>query len=167
MSILPDILAKNLKLVFCGTAASNKSAQVAAYYAFGQNQFWPSLYKIGLTPRQFKPGEFRDLLALGIGLTDLAKEKHGMDKVLVKSDYALESFTKNILDFQPTFLAFTSKQAASVYFKRGTGQISYGLQTESIGVTRLWVLTSPSSAARSYWDIAVWQALADAVNTLA
>src|SRR5690349_16612620 len=98
---LPDILDKNLKLVFCGTAASNLSAEKSAYYAHPQNQFWPALAKVGLTPKQFKPEEFRDLLPLGIGLTDLAKDAQGMDKALVKSDFATEKFKEKILSFQP------------------------------------------------------------------
>lgn len=160
---LPDVLEKNLKLVFCGTAASNLSAEKSAYYAYPQNQFWPTLAKIGLTPRQFKPEEFRDLLTMGIGLTDLAKDAQGMDKLLLKSDFANDKFKEKILMYQPAILAFTSKEAGKVYLGKKT---VYGLQSETIGATRLWVLPSPSSAARSSWDITVWQALADAVNKL-
>jgi double-stranded uracil-DNA glycosylase len=60
-SILPDVLAPNLKVVFCGTAAGTQSAEVGAYYAGRGNKFWRTLYEIGLTPRQLAPHEFTSL----------------------------------------------------------------------------------------------------------
>ena len=48
--ILPDRLKPGLKLVFCGTAAGRQSALQQAYYAHGQNKFWTTLHKTGLTP---------------------------------------------------------------------------------------------------------------------
>ena len=41
--ILPDLLKDNLKIVFCGTAAGNKSAERKAYYAVAGNLFYPAL----------------------------------------------------------------------------------------------------------------------------
>jgi double-stranded uracil-DNA glycosylase len=163
---LPDLFTPNLNLVFCGTAASNISAEKAAYYAHPQNAFWPTLAKVGLTPHQLKPEEFKDLLLYGIGLTDLAKAAQGMDKNLKKEDYDKEKFKEKILLFQPAILAFTSKKAGSVYFKKNSSLFAYGAQTETIGSTQLWVLPSPSGAARSAWDESIWQALADAIASL-
>jgi TDG/mug DNA glycosylase family protein len=164
MPILPDLLAPNLKLVFCGTAASHISAREGAYYANPQNAFWPTIHQIGLTPRLFLPKEFRQLLDYHIGLTDLAKAAQGMDKALKKEDFDREALEQKILDFQPKTLAFTSKKAASVYFKTQTQNLSYGLQEKALGKTSIWILPSPSGAARSSWDITVWQALADTVS---
>src|SRR3546814_6083057 len=53
--VLPDVLAPGLRLVFCGSAAGRKSAELGAYYAGPGNKFWPTLYEIGLTPRHFRP----------------------------------------------------------------------------------------------------------------
>ena len=41
--ILPDVLAKGLRVVFCGTAASAMSAEQGAYYAGRGNAFWGTL----------------------------------------------------------------------------------------------------------------------------
>jgi len=54
VDILPDVLKPGLKVVFCGTAAGNRSAKIKAYYAGRDNQFWAVLHRIGLTPRQFQ-----------------------------------------------------------------------------------------------------------------
>lgn len=51
--VLPDVIDHDLSVVFCGTAAGNESARRRAYYAGPGNAFWPTLFKVGLTPRQF------------------------------------------------------------------------------------------------------------------
>lgn len=51
MTVLHDILAPNLDIVFCGTAVGNVSAQRNAYYAGPDDMFWPTLHTVGLTPR--------------------------------------------------------------------------------------------------------------------
>src|SRR3546814_18596882 len=71
--VLPDVLAPGLRLVFCGSAAGRKSAELGAYYAGPGNKSWPTLYEIGLTPRHFRPPEFRELRTLGIGPPPLPK----------------------------------------------------------------------------------------------
>src|SRR5215475_6627174 len=77
---LPDLLAPNLRVIFVGTAAGRRSAELGHYYAGRGNRFWRTLHEMGLTPRLFEPREFRELLPLGIGLTDMSKLGCGMDR---------------------------------------------------------------------------------------
>ncbi|MBE0688980.1 MAG: mismatch-specific DNA-glycosylase [Anaerolineae bacterium] len=100
------------------------------------------------------------LLDYGIGLTDVAKHVHGVDSRITRADYDPDGFEAKVRTFQPRYVAFTSKQAASVYLRQRTGQIGYGLQAERICQTRLWVLPSPSGAARRSWDVHWWHELA-------
>lgn len=162
--ILPDVLQPGLRVVFCGTAASNVSAEVGAYYAGPGNAFWPTLYAVGLTPRQLAPADFRTLPQYGLGLTDLAKHESGVDAQLSAAAFDAAALTARIVKYGPQILAFTSKTAASVYLGR---RVDYGWQAERIQHTRVFVLPSPSGAARRYWDITPWQVLADAVRALA
>jgi len=55
--VLPDVLAPGLAIVFCGTAVGTVSARRRAYYAGPGNAFWPTLHRVGLTPRQLLPEE--------------------------------------------------------------------------------------------------------------
>lgn len=165
--ILPDLLTQNnLKLVFCGTAASVVSARQQAYYANPTNYFWRTLYTIGLTPYPMQAKEFPKLLDYGIGLTDIAKGAIGNDADLESSDFDAKALHEKILFYQPRMFAFTSKKAASVFFANPTSKISYGLQENYLGITQFWVLTSPSGSARRYWDESVWQDLADTVGKI-
>ncbi|MCC6411342.1 MAG: mismatch-specific DNA-glycosylase [Saprospiraceae bacterium] len=158
--ILPDLLAPELTIVFCGTAAGTKSAERMAYYAGPGNQFYPTLARFGFTPRLLKPAEFRELLNYGIGLTDLVKHYAGQDKSLKQEYFDTESFEQKIQNFAPKMVCFNGKEAARVYFGlKNTGQLKFGLQEKTIGNTKLFVAPSTSALAKSHWDESVWQNL--------
>lgn len=156
--ILPDLLQPGLALVFCGTAASQRSAREGAYYAHHGNLFWRALHESGLTPRRFAPDEFPHLLELGIGLTDLAKRHCGNDADLPRGAFDVPALRARIDAFRPHLLAFTSKAAARAALGRAI--VAYGPQPERLGQARVYALPSPSGQARGHWDIEPWQQLA-------
>lgn len=159
---LPDLILPDLKVVFVGTAAGKRSKELGHYYAGRGNQFWPTLHEIGLTPHRFEPGEFRELLPLGIGLTDMSKLGFGMDHEIDAKDFDPDLFDENLRHYRPRAVAFTSKMAASVW-KRGapTAGISFGRQPRTAADDpEFFVLPSPSGAARSHWSIEPWHELA-------
>ena len=80
---LPDQLRPNLRLVFVGTAASTRSAELGHYYAHPGNRFWRAIHEAGLVPRRYQPDEFRALLPLGIGFTDLNTQESSLEDIFV------------------------------------------------------------------------------------
>ena len=155
--VLPDVLQPGLALVFCGTAAGKRSAAERAYYAHPGNLFWRALHEAGFTPRLLAPAEFPLLPQFGIGLTDLDKRHSGNDDELPRDAFDAPALRAKIERFAPRLLAFTSKNAA----RAGLGHaVAYGLQSERIGATRVFVLPSPSGQARGHWDIGPWRELA-------
>lgn len=54
MERLPDQLGKHLRLVFVGTAAGQRSADLGHYYAGRGNRFWPTIHEVGITPRRYE-----------------------------------------------------------------------------------------------------------------
>jgi len=164
--LVPDLLEPGLKLVFCGTALGRKSAEARAYYANPTNLFWRTLHEVGLTPERLRPDAYARLLNHRIGLTDLAKQHFGNDVDLPADALDRAALRERIAVHRPAILAFTSKTGAGAFLDRPTGQIVLGEQAERIGKTRLFVLPSPSGSARRYWDVALWQRLAEAVRAL-
>ena len=150
-AILPDVLGPNLRVIFCGTAASNVSAKTEAYYAHPHNKFWSILSETRLTPRQLKPHEFMLMLGFGYGLTDLCKQASGTDSQIPKvtSVQRIELYEK-ILSHQPAFLAFTSLEAGRRYCGH---RVALGSQTARIGRTQLYIL--PSTSLNAAWN---WKA---------
>jgi double-stranded uracil-DNA glycosylase len=157
MAVLPDLLAPGLKLVFCGMAAGHVSAARGAYYAGPGNRFWPMLHAAGMTPRLFAPAEFPALIALGIGLTDIAKTASGPDRAIPRRDGDAAELRRKIEAHAPRFFAFNGKGAAGRFFG---GRVGYGRQATAIGPTRIFVLPSTSGAARGFWDEGPWRELA-------
>jgi TDG/mug DNA glycosylase family protein len=155
--VLPDVLAPGLAVVFCGTAAGRRSAAEGAYYAHPGNVFWRALHQTGLTPRLLMPAEFPQLPALGIGLTDLAKQHAGNDVDLPREAFDVAALLEKIERYQPRVLAFTSKTAAQLWQRDVT---DYGLQRQRIGGSQVVVLPSPSGQARRYWTLEPWRQLA-------
>jgi double-stranded uracil-DNA glycosylase len=161
---LPDLLANDLAVVFCGTAAGAVSAKLGQYYAHPRNLFWTTLHEIGLTRRRLEPGEFRALLDLGVGLTDIAKYDAGMDHRLASGSLgrpACDVLRVKIEHYRPRILAFTSLRGGRSFLGR---EARFGEQDVAIGATRIWVLPSPSPAARWNWDEAPWRELAKAAR---
>ncbi len=155
--LIRDVLAPNLRVVFCGTALGRRSAQVAAYYAGPGNSFWTTLQEIGLTPTVLQPDQYMDLLDYGIGLSDICKTRSGSDVQVGRDEFDVPRLVSELERWSPAWVAFNGKNAAKGALGRPVG---YGEQPDVLGGTRCFVLPSSSGAARRYWSVEVWQALA-------
>lgn len=156
--LVPDLLAPGLDLVFCGTAPSPASFKARAYYANPGNAFWPTLHAVGLTPERLAPQRYPELLALGIGLTDLNKTEYGSDHELSPHAMDAAALHAKLRRFRPAAIAFTSKHAASLAL--GVKSPAYGRRAEPIEGAVAFVLASPSGRARSFWTLAPWREVA-------
>jgi TDG/mug DNA glycosylase family protein len=160
------LLREDLKLVFVGTAASQRSADVGHYYAHPRNRFWRTLHQIGITPRQYQPHEFAGLPDMHIGFTDMCKLGAGMDRVALTSPIDVPAFRQKMRRYQPKTIAFTSKKAASLFYSRTTPTIALGRQPTEQDFPTVFVLPSPSGAASGSWSVQPWQELADWVGRM-
>ena len=159
--VLPDVPGTGLRIVFCGSAAGAASARAGAYYAGPGNRFWPTLQRVGLTPRLLAPAEFRSVLRYGIGLTDLCKTESGADSGLSGRGDDAAALTAKIMRHRPAVLAFNGKRAARAFLDAGS--LDYGEPTRRIGATAIHVLPSTSGAARRWWDEGFWRRVAEVV----
>lgn len=164
--MLKDVLAKNLDVVFCGTAKGKVSASLGYYYAGPGNQFYPILYKTGITTEQLFPRDCYDLIKHKIGLTDLVFKQSGNDNVIDDSSYDVPSFINKINKYQPKIIAFNGKKAAAfaLGFLGKTHKVDYGSHHQKIGSTMIFILPSTSGSARKYWDEGYWQELANIIK---
>ncbi len=159
--VLPDVLARELALVVCGSGAGHRSAALGQYYAGPGNRFWRTLFDVGLTPRALAPAEFASLPQFGIGLTDLVKRQSGADTALSFGRADRSRLRAKIVRFCPRVVCFNGKRSAREFLG---AEVGYGLQPAAIGATRLFVAPSTSAAAKASWDLAVWRALAALVR---
>jgi TDG/mug DNA glycosylase family protein len=159
--VLPDVLAPDLAVAFCGNAAGKVSARRGAPFAGPGNYFWPVLHEVGLTPVLLAPEEFRRLPEFGLGLTDACKIRFGSDAEVGTADHDPDRVRRAIRDFTPEHLAFVGKQAAKIVLGR---PVQYGPQPELVEGAQTWVLPSTSGLARRFWSAEPWQELAAAVR---
>jgi TDG/mug DNA glycosylase family protein len=157
--ILPDVLDYDLDAVFCGSAAGAESARRGQYYAGPGNRFWPTLAAVGLTSEELPPERFRELPRYGLGLTDLCQNASGADADLPADGDDPAALAAKIRRYRPRVLAFVGKRPAQAFL--GVSKVGTGVQASSpFAETVLFVLPSPSGAARGHWDLEPWRALA-------
>lgn len=162
--MLPDLLPPRPRVIFCGTAAGHVSAARGHYYAGPGNRFWAMLAETGLTPRLLRPDEDALMPGLGYGMTDLAKEAAGMDHEIPEAAYAPSRIDRIVTGLSPRAIAFTSLAAGRRALGRGPGDrsIGPGRQAACAGWpgTAIFVLPSPSGAARRSFQPGPWHDLA-------
>ncbi|HVS65601.1 MAG TPA: G/U mismatch-specific DNA glycosylase [Thermoanaerobaculia bacterium] len=147
---LPDHLAPELAIVFCGINPGRTSGARGHHYAGPGNRFWPALHGAGLTPRRYRPEEGPTLPELGLGLTNLvhrttaaAAELRTVE--LVAGARRLETV---LLELRPRWLAVLGLGAYRVAWNEPDARV--GEQPSTIGSTRVWLLPNPSGRGTHY-----------------
>ena len=149
-SRIPDVLAPGLDVLFCGINPGLYSAAMGQHFARPGNRFWPTLHRAGFTPRVFHPSEQRELLALGLGITNVApRATAAADELGVGELVAgARSLARKVRRARPRFLAVLGIGAFRTAFGRRGATL--GEQPEPIGDTRVWVLPNPSGLNAHY-----------------
>jgi TDG/mug DNA glycosylase family protein len=163
-TIIDDVLAPGLAVVFCGMAAGPKSAREKTPYVGPNNKFWPTLKQIGLIPADFRPQDFRRLPALGIGLTDVAKTQWGVDSKIAVTARDVTRLRGSLRKARPRLIAFVGKTAASHFFGCATKDLVLGRQPEAWEGATVFVLSSTSARAHPHWRPECWHALASLIR---
>ena len=147
---MPDIIAPNLRVLFCGINPSVYSVVVGHHFARPGNRFWPALFASGWTPRRFSPLEDEKLLELGLGITNVAARSSVAAAELSREE--LEAgrveLEGKIERFGPQVLAILGIGAYRTAFARPKAVL--GLQNEKIGETKIWILPNPSGLNAHY-----------------
>ena len=118
----------------------------------------------GPTPRHFTPEDVPRLPALGIGLTDLAKDAFGPDTAIRREHYDPGGLEARIRACRPSVLAFNGKRPASVFLRKKSSDLGYGIQSAIPNFPVVFILPSTSGLARANWNPAHWHSLAAAVS---
>jgi double-stranded uracil-DNA glycosylase len=156
-SDVPDVLARDLRIVFVGINPGRVSAAARAHFANPRNDFWRLLHAARLTSRLYEPAEQFSLLEERIGATNAAYRTTPGSGDLRRADFAgsaerLEGIAREL---SPGWLAFVGKEAYRGAFGK---RPELGLQQEMLCETKLFVLpsTSPANAAVPWAERLRW-----------
>jgi double-stranded uracil-DNA glycosylase len=149
---LPDILDRDLRVVFCGINPGRVSDAAGAHFANPRNDFWRLLQAAGFTSRLYSPHEQHEVLAEGVGITNAASRTTRGSGDLRRRDFVdsarrLEQIAREL---RPLWIAFVGKEAYRGAFNE---RAALGVQERTLADTHLFVLpsTSPANAAVP-WD---------------
>lgn len=147
---LPDVIAPNLDVLFCGINPGLYTAAVQQHFGRPGNRFWPTLHHAGFTPRLFHPSEQRALLPHGYGITNLVARATATAAELTPEELAEGGriLERKVRRYKPRVLAIVGVGAYRTAFARPRAAL--GLQTETIGETAIWVLPNPSGLNANY-----------------
>jgi TDG/mug DNA glycosylase family protein len=141
---IPDLIAPNLKVLFCGINPGLYSGATGHHFARPGNRFWPALFAAGFTSRQLSPHEKGELLAAGYGITNLVRRTTLAAAELTRDEYVkgAVALERKVNKYRPRVVAFLGIGAYRDGFDRPKAQL--GRQAETIGGATIWVLPNPS-----------------------
>jgi TDG/mug DNA glycosylase family protein len=147
---VPDLIAPGLRILFCGINPSLYSAVVGHHFARPGNRFWPTLYRAGFTPRLLSPSEERELLASGIGITNVCSEASASADTLTPEDYraGVVRLRRKVRRYQPRVVAFLGLGAYRIV--TGQPNAAVGPQPEAFAGAMAWALPNPSGLNAHY-----------------
>ncbi len=141
---LPDVIAPNLKVLFCGINPGLYTAAIGHHFGRPGNRFWPTLYTASFTPRLLSPFDEQELLALGYGITNVVDRATAAADALTSEDYIEggRRLEQKVKRYRPNVLAILGVGAYRAAFGRKHANV--GRQNERIGDAEIWVLPNPS-----------------------
>jgi TDG/mug DNA glycosylase family protein len=147
---VPDVVAPDLDVLFCGINPSLTSAARRHHFARPGNRFWPALHRAGLTPRLMGPDEDRELVRYGLGVTNVVdrptRTAAELDAAELRAGAA--ALTALVERWRPRVLAVLGVTAYRVAFARPRAVL--GRQPERVGGATTWVVPNPSGLNAHY-----------------
>ena len=147
---VPDVIAPNLRVLFCGINPGLYTAAVGHHFARPGNRFWKALYSAGFTDRLLLPFEEHELLQCGYGVTNVAPRATATADLLIREEIITGGgqLTAKVRRYGPRILAILGLGAYRTAFNQPKAIV--GRQEEKIGDTVLWVLPNPSGLNANY-----------------
>jgi TDG/mug DNA glycosylase family protein len=147
---LPDVIAPGLSVLFCGINPGLYTAAVGHHFARPGNRFWPALHQAGFTERLLDPSEEREMLRWGYGITNVVDRATATAAELTFEELAEggRRLGEKAGRFRPGLVAVLGVGAYRTAF--GRPKAALGLQPETLGDSRIWVLPNPSGLNAHY-----------------
>lgn len=151
MNLLPDLLAPNLAVVFCGINPGLRSAELGHHFAGRNNRFWTVLHRAGFTSTVFAPEDDARLLEHGCGLTTTVARASASaaDLDAAEFDRDAPALIAKLEKYRPRFVAFLGRDAYRPFAPR---HAAWGEQRDRLGGAIAWLLPNPSGLNRMTLD---------------
>ena len=147
---IQDVVAPDLRVLFCGINPGLYSAATGLHFARPGNRFWPALHAAGFTPRLLHPSEQHRLLEFGCGVTNLVNRGTATAAELAVQEYRAgkKRLAAKVRRYHPRTVAFLGVGAYCRAFDRK--QAGVGPQVDRFEGACVWVLPNPSGLNANY-----------------
>src|SRR3954465_9555901 len=137
---VPDLIRPNLDVLFVGINPGLYTAAVGHHFARPGNRFWPAMHKGGFTPTLLSPFDSSRLLEWNYGITNMCPRPNAMDHQLTPEELreGAKVLTRNTPRYTPRFVAIIGITSYRIAFQSKDAKL--GLQPETIGQSKIWVL---------------------------
>jgi TDG/mug DNA glycosylase family protein len=164
------VIAPDLEALFVGINPGLASARAGHHFANPANPFWRLLHESGFTPVRLPPDRDRELLAYGLGVTNLVARETAGASDLTRGDFegGRDVLARKIRRYRPRAVVFVGLTAYAA-FMRGhgpRGRIACGEQADGFTGTRVFVLPNPSGRNAHYTYAQMHQAFREAARAL-
>lgn len=145
-----DVIAADLKILFCGINPGLYTAAVGHHFARPGNRFWPTLHRAGFTSRVFAPQEEHLLLNAGYGITNVVARTTANAAELSRAELrtGARRLRAKVKRYRPAVLAILGIGAYRLAFDAPQAQL--GRQEQVLDRTVVWVLPNPSGLNAHY-----------------
>ena len=147
---VPDVIRSGLEVLFVGINPGLYSGAVGHHFARPGNRFWKTLHGAGFTPRVLSPFDEKELLELGVGITNLVERATRGAEQLDAAELreGAGSVEAKICRHHPRLVGFLGVGAYRLAF--GLPKATVGPQGRTICRAEVWVLPNPSGLNAHY-----------------
>jgi TDG/mug DNA glycosylase family protein len=145
-----NVIAADLDVLFCGINPGLYTAAIGHHFGRPGNRFWTVLHASGFTPRRLSPFEERELLDLGLGVTNIVNKATRVAEELTPEELreGAKRLERCVRRYRPRAVAVLGLGAYRAAFARPKAVV--GRQEETIAGVPVWVLPNPSGRMASY-----------------
>jgi TDG/mug DNA glycosylase family protein len=137
-------------VLFCGINPGLWSGAVGHHFARPGNRFWKVLAGAGFTDRVLSPFEERELLDVGVGITNLVARATAQAAELTADELraGARRLAAKVRRYRPRCVAFVGLGAYRTAF--GRPEATVGPLPDGVGPARAWLLPNPSGLQAHY-----------------
>jgi double-stranded uracil-DNA glycosylase len=147
---LPDLVAPGMRVLLVGINPSLWSGWSGLHFGRPSNRLWPTLSESGLTGRRLGPEDTDELMAAGIGITNLVARATARADELSDDEIraGVPRLRALVAQWHPASIAILGVTAYRVAFRAPKAVV--GRQAETFEGALLWVLPNPSGLNAHY-----------------
>jgi double-stranded uracil-DNA glycosylase len=146
----PDILARDLDVIFCGVNPAMTAAVAGHNFSSRSNRFWTVLHLASFTDIRLQPHEERRLLEYRCGLTAVVERptRRAIDVPPDEFRKARPGFETKMRRYAPRSVAFLGKRAFSAMMDQS--DVRWGRNPAELAGIAAWMLPNPSGLNRGF-----------------